>query len=153
VMARLRERDDVAKDRAVVMGQSYGGTTAITLAALSPEGVVAAINFAGGGGGNPKTQPGRPCAPQRLQRMFADYGKTARMPTLWVYTENDQYMGLTYPREWFEAFHASGGVGEFVQFPPHGDDGHSLFSRFPQTWRPVVADFLQRQGFDMKESP
>lgn len=40
---------------------------------------------------------------------------------------------------------------EFVQFPPHGDDGHLLFTRFPQVWQPVVADFLRRQGFDIKD--
>ena len=69
VISVLRERDYVSKDRTLVMGQSFGGATAITLAALNPEGVQAAINFAGGGGGNPKTQPQRPRAPQLLERM------------------------------------------------------------------------------------
>jgi pimeloyl-ACP methyl ester carboxylesterase len=79
--------------------------------------------------------------------MFADYGRKARIPTLWIYTENDQWMGSKYPREWFAAFQAEGGVGEFVQFPPHGKDGHGLFTQAPEVWRPTVLTFLQANGF------
>lgn len=147
LLDELLKRDDVRKDRTVVMGQSFGGAAAVTLAALNPPGVVAAINFAGGGGGNPKDSPERPCGPAQLKRLFAGYGQTARMPMLWVYTENDRYFGPQLPREWFHAFREAGGQAELRQFPPHGDDGHLLFSRFPQVWQPVVADFLRRQGF------
>jgi len=151
LLAELLKRDDVLKDRTVVLGQSFGGATAVTLASLNPPGVVAAINFAGGGGGDPKAHPEQPCGPAQLRRMFASYGETARVPMLWAYTENDRFFGPTLPREWFQAFQAAGGRGEFKQFPPHGEDGHSLFSRFPQVWQPVVADFLRRQGFDIKD--
>lgn len=147
VLQHMRSRDDVLKERTLVLGQSYGGTTAVAVAALAPPGVAAAINFAGGGGGNPKTQPGRPCAPHLLERLFAGYGRTARLPTLWVYTENDLFFGPTLPREWFEAFRRAGGHGEFVQFAAAGDDGHSLFTVAPATWQPVVADFLHRNGY------
>jgi len=147
VLAAMRQRPDAAHDRAVVMGQSYGGATAVAVAALNPPGVQASINFAGGGGGNPKTQPQRPCAPQALERMFAGYGKTARMPMLWIYTENDRYFGAELPRQWHAAYVAAGGQARMVQFPPQGDDGHLLFSRFPQLWQPQVAEFLDAQGF------
>jgi len=147
VLEAVRQRPDAAKDRAVVMGQSYGGTTAVTIASLNPPGVQASINFAGGGGGNPKTQPQQPCAPQLLERMFRGYGETARIPMLWVYTENDMYFGPRYPREWFEAYTAAGGKGDFVQFPPHGEDGHLMFSRYPEVWQPRVAEFLDKHGF------
>jgi dienelactone hydrolase len=147
VLDLLRRRPGVAPDRAVVMGQSYGGTTAITVAAMNPPGVRATINFAGGGGGNPDTRPGQPCGPEKLQRMFADYGKTARVPTLWIYTENDRYFGPAYPQQWFEAFRAAGGIGEFTRFPAHGRDGHSLFTSAPATWAPRVLEFLRANGY------
>ncbi len=153
VLDVMLARPDTAKDRSVVLGQSVGGATSIAVAALNPPGIVATINFAGGGGGNPKTQPREPCAPSSLERMFADYGRSAHVPTLWIYTENDLFMGPKYPRQWFEAFRKTGGDGEFVQFPPHGDDGHNLFTRFPQTWKPVVAEFLRKQGYAIKETP
>lgn len=147
VLEAVRKRPDAAPDRAVVAGQSYGGATAVAVAGLNVPGVQATINFAGGGGGNPKTQPQRPCAPQALERMFKGYGATAKAPVLWIYTENDMYFGPAYPKEWFQAYRAAGGPGEFVQFPPHGEDGHLLFSRYPQAWQPRVAQFLDAQGF------
>ena len=147
VLEMLRKRPEVAQDRAVIMGQSYGGTTAVTVAALNPPGVQAAINFAGGGGGNPETRPGNPCGPEKLKRLFAGYGKTARVPTLWVYTENDQYMGPTQPKEWFDAFVAAGGVGEYTRFPAHGKDGHGLFTQAPEVWGPRVLEFLRANGY------
>ena len=147
VLEALRKRPDAAKDRAVVMGQSFGGTTAITVAALDPKGIQGAINFAGGGGGNPELQPQNPCGQAALKNLFSGYGKTARIPTLWIYSENDQYFGPKLPREWFAAFKASGGRGEYVPFPPFGDNGHQLFSRGPQVWQPKVQAFLGTLGY------
>lgn len=153
VIEAATARTDTLKDRTVVVGQSYGGATSVAVAASNPAGVVAAINFAGGGGGNPKTSAREPCAPVLLERLFAAYGRSARVPMLWIYTENDLYWGAEYPKAWLAAFQQGGGRAEFVQFPPHGDDGHSLFTRFPAVWQPAVREFLQRQGFDVKESP
>lgn len=151
VLAALREQPDAQRDRVVAVGQSFGGATTVALAALRPPGLVVAINFAGGGGGDPKLRPEQPCNQPQLKRLFASYGQTARLPMLWVYTENDRFFGPRLPREWFEAFREAGGQAEFKQFPPHGEDGHQLFAKFPQAWQPVVADFLRRQGFDIKD--
>src|SRR5262249_23922676 len=86
-----RKRAGTVKDRAVVVGQSFGGTTAITVAARMPPGIQGTINFAGGGGGNPDDRPGNPCGQAGLRTLFEGYGKSARIPTLWIYSENDQY--------------------------------------------------------------
>jgi dienelactone hydrolase len=147
VLEYMRTWKEVEKDRVLVMGQSFGGTTAITVASMNLPGVRAAINFAGGGGGRPTTHPGDPCSPGTLKRLFADYGKTARIPTLWIYSENDEYSGRKFPREWFDAFRASGGNGEFVQLPPYGDAGHGIFTKAPEWWQPKVSAFLRANGF------
>ncbi|MCA1323384.1 dienelactone hydrolase family protein [Herbaspirillum sp. alder98] len=146
-LTAVRALPNADQARSVIAGQSFGGTTAITVASLNFPGVSAAINFAGGGGGNPKTHPQRPCMPQMLEQMFGQYGKTARIPTLWIYTQNDQWMGPTYPREWFNAYRAAGGAGEFELYPPHGEDGHMLFAKFPEVWQPRVKQFLEQNGF------
>jgi dienelactone hydrolase len=147
VLEVLRLRPEVAKDRAVVMGQSFGGTTAITVAALNPPGVQATINFAGGGGGDPKGRPQNPCGAWLLEKLFADYGRTARIPTLWIYTENDMFFGPKLPKEWFDAFKAAGGLGEYIRFPAHGESGHGLFSAAPEVWQPKVLEFLRANGY------
>jgi len=147
----MHQRADTLKDRDVVVGQSYGGATSIAVAALNPAGTVAVVNFAGGGGGDPKERARSPCSPQRLERLFAKYGETARVPTLWIYSANDMYFGPDLPQQWFKAFQAGGGAGRFVQVPPYGDDGHATFVRAPAVWQPVVAEFLRAQGFDIKD--
>jgi dienelactone hydrolase len=153
VLEVMRQRPDTAKDRTIIMGQSFGGTTAITVAAMNPPGVQATINFAGGGGGNPLTMPQNPCGTALLERMFATYGKTARTPTLWVYTENDMYFGPRFPKEWFDAFKAAGGTGEYVRFPANGENGHGLFTQAPEVWRPRVIEFLQANGYPDIRAP
>jgi dienelactone hydrolase len=147
VLEAVRQRPDVAPDRTLVLGQSFGGTTAVAVAAKAPPGVVAAINFAGGGGANPQTRPQEPCSPPGLRSMFAGYGRTARIPTLWVYAENDMWLGPRYPREWFDAFQAAGSKGEFLMFPPNGNDGHGLFTQDPAAWRPAALQFLRANGY------
>jgi dienelactone hydrolase len=153
VLDFMRQRPDTAKDRAIIMGQSFGGATAITVAAMNPPGVQATINFAGGGGGNPVTMPQSPCAVPLLERMFATYGKTARTPTLWVYTENDMFFGPKFPKQWFDAFKAAGGAGEYVRFPANGENGHGLFTQAPEVWKPRVIEFLQANGYPDVRAP
>jgi dienelactone hydrolase len=147
VLEMLRARPEVAPDRAVVVGQSFGGTTSVTVAAMNPPGVQATINFAGGGGGNPETRPANPCGQPQLKQLFAGYGKTARLPVLWIYAENDQYWGPDLPKEWFDAFIAAGGVGEYTRFPAHGKDGHPFFSAAPAAWEARVLEFLRANGY------
>lgn len=137
--SRLSEIDGA---RTISIGQSFGGTTSIALASRAPPGLLAAINFAGGGGGRPDTRPGEPCEPFKLAAMFAAYGRSSRIPTLWVYTENDRYSAPRHTKSWYEAFRAQGGAGEFVLLPPFGEDGHLLFSRGMSVWQPIVERFL-----------
>jgi dienelactone hydrolase len=146
VLEHVRQLSGVQQDRAVIMGQSLGGATSVAAASMNPPGVQAYINFAGGGGGNPETQPQRPCGTAMLELMFGNFGKTAKKPVMWIYTENDQWMGPKFPKEWFNAFVKSGGQGEFVLYPPHGADGHGLFLSSPDTWRPKVLTYLHSVG-------
>jgi dienelactone hydrolase len=49
----------VRKDRLLLEGQSVGGMTTVSVAALNLPGVVGAVNFAGGSGGNPRVVAGQ----------------------------------------------------------------------------------------------
>jgi dienelactone hydrolase len=143
--------------RTIIVGGSVGGYTSIAAASREIPGLIAAINFAGGAGGNPKKNPGAPCIPERLSTLFSKIGGSVPVPTLWVYAENDKYWGAKYPREWHRAFVKSGGRGEFVMLGPIGDDGHTIStSGFPQ-WRPIVDGFLTKYvsaiGFTVPRTP
>ena len=132
--------------RGIVVGQSFGGATAIALAAKNVEGVAAAVNFGGGSGGNPEGSPERPCRPDQLERAFAQYARS-RVPTLWLYAENDRYWGRELPKKWFDAFVGAGGRGTFVTLPPFRTDGHASFTGNPDAWKPAFEAFLNSLGF------
>ena len=151
VIALAKTKSFVDPARGVVVGQSFGGTLAVEVASGNIGGVVAVINFAGGGGGDPVGRPGRPCRPDRLENLFAAYGKSAKIPSLWLYSENDAYWGKKVPREWFAAYTKSGAKAEFVQLAPVETSspaaGHLAFSRSMKEWRPHVKRFLASMGF------
>jgi dienelactone hydrolase len=153
VIAYAKSRSYVDGMQGIALGQSFGGMTAMAVAAKNPPGVIAAVNFAGGGGGNPETHPERPCANDRLTDLFTSYGATARIPTLWLYSENDRYFGTEKPRAWLEAFIARGGAGRFVRLPPSGDNGHSSFTANPNGWHKPFEDFVASLGLRWAAPP
>jgi dienelactone hydrolase len=146
-LAFARQQSHTDPTRVVVVGQSVGGYTAIATAAKNPDGLVAAINFAGGSGGNPQTRPGEPCEAYKLEKMYAEFGSKSKVPTLWIYTENDQYFGPKYSQAWHHAFVKAGGLAEFNLLPAFAADGHTLFTAGMPVWEPVVTKFLQAHGF------
>ena len=133
--------------RVLIVGQSVGGYGTVATAARNPAGLVAAINFAGGSGGDPVAHPAEPCEAFKLERMYAGFGASSKAPMLWLYTENDQYFGPNHSRAWHAAFVKAGGKAEFMLLPPFGRDGHSLFSAGIATWEPLVSQFLSSHGF------
>jgi dienelactone hydrolase len=143
----VRRLPYVSVKRGVVVGQSFGGATAITLSTRDLPGLAGAINFAGGGGGNPETHPEKPCSPAALAQMFGDYGRTSKVPTLWLYSRNDRYFGTQLPRQWFDGFVTAGGKGRFVELPTYKDNGHFIFEGNPDAWKPAVEEFLHELGF------
>jgi dienelactone hydrolase len=133
--------------RGIVVGQSFGGATAIALASMNLPGVIAAVNFAGGGGGDPTNRPENPCRADLMEKLYATYGKTAKVPTLWLYSENDRYWGKRLPKRWFDAFVSAGGQGTFTELPPYKGDGHSSFTGNRAAWTTVFEQFLKTTGF------
>jgi dienelactone hydrolase len=133
--------------RGMVVGQSFGGMVSMALAARGIPGLAGAVNFAGGGGGNPSLRPGNPCSADRLAALYENYGSASNIPTLWLYSENDRFWGPELPRKWFNGYVAAGGKARFVQLPPHRDDGHEFFTGNPGSWKPAFEAFLRDIGF------
>ena len=122
----MRSRTDVSTNGMIAVGVSAGGFASLALTADPPPGLAAAINFAGGRGSRADNDV---CDEDALVRAFATLGKTSRIPTLWIYAQNDKFFGPELVRRMHTAFTGAGGRAQFVDVPPFGDDGHSLFSR------------------------
>ncbi len=137
----------VRSDRVLLEGQSVGGMTSIATAALNLPGVVGVVNFSGGGGGFPNESPGKSCSPEMLTQTYREFGTQAKIPSLWLYAENDLYWGADMPRQWFEAFKAGGSDAQFVQTSPvDGHDGHQLLNYGGKMWSGPLNVFVQKVG-------
>lgn len=135
--------------RVILAGASYGGFATVAATARPIPGVVGAVNFVGGLGGNPQQRPGSPCQAQRVAGIAAELGAKSRVPILWLYAENDTYWGKEWPRRWFDAFTGAGGRAQLASFPAVGDEGHKLMSGGFSLWRPVVDKFVSSLGFPL----
>lgn len=111
----------------VVVGQSAGGWGSLALASLNPPGIAAIVNMAGGRGGWAEGAPNTNCRPDLLAVAAGDYGRSARLPTLWLYTANDSFFAPAIARALHTAYTAGGGVAEYRALPGFGEDGHRLF--------------------------
>jgi dienelactone hydrolase len=136
----------VRRNGVVVVGQSAGGWGALALASQNPSGLRAVINFAGGRGGRSYDRPNNNCAPERLLEAARAFGSTSRIPTLWIYAENDSYFAPRLSRGLAEAFRTAGGRVDYQLLPAFGNDGHFLAeSDASETlWSPVLQQFLDR---------
>jgi len=144
----LTQRPFVEPDRVVVVGQSAGGWAALALASQNPPKVAAVVNFAGGRGGYRDNKPNSNCAPDRLVEAAGAFGRTARLPTLWIYTQNDLFFNATLSARMVDAFKAAGGNAEYVLLGAFGKDGHMLFGAKDAVdrWAPAVARLLAANG-------
>ena len=133
--------------RWIVGGQSVGGLTAVATVGRNPAGLLAGINFAGGTGGNPDANPGRPCRPGAIESYWGTLAGTAKTPMLWLYWSNDKYWGEDLPRQWHAAWARGGAKAQLVQFPPSGEDGHNGLNADMDRWLPVLDAFLVQLGF------
>jgi dienelactone hydrolase len=143
VVRLARTLDFVDPDRIFLMGHSVGGGVTATAATRHLPGVRAAVNFSGGHGGN-LLRPGEPCRADVLQDTFASLGSVhAPVPQLWIYVDNDEYIASRYAKQWFDAFVAAGGHGEFKMVPHRN---HAWFARDPIEWRGLVMEFFEKNG-------
>jgi dienelactone hydrolase len=136
----------IVPDDVIVIGQSAGGWGSIALSSLNPPRVKAIITFAAGRGGRVDGKPNNNCAPDKLVEATGAFGRTARVPMLWFYIENDTFFGPALSRRMHEAYTAAGGNAEYHLMPPFDNEGHYFIDSpeaIPQ-WSPLVSQFLDR---------
>jgi dienelactone hydrolase len=146
VMDYMSTQPFIKSDEIIIVGQSGGGWGAIALASQNLASVRAVIGFAAGRGGHFNGKPNNNCAPDRLIDAVAQFGRTARVPTLWIYSHNDSYFGPDLSKRMVEAFRAGGGNVEYHLLPDFGQDGHFLIDSADAVhiWAPLVSEFLAK---------
>jgi dienelactone hydrolase len=124
--------------KVLIVGQSAGGFSSLAYASVYPDEVAAVINFAGGKG---SIAPFKVCGEERLVHTVGGFGKTSRMPTLWLYTKEDDYFPPPLSRKMHEAYGKRGGTGKFLLLS--SEYGHNYFVRATRLWEPMVEEFLK----------
>jgi dienelactone hydrolase len=142
----------VSKDKWISAGHSAGAFATVALTANPPPGLAAAISFAPGRG---STSADAVCGEAQLVASFADYGKTSRVPLLWVSSDNDHFFGPRLVPRLTGAFSAAGGNLTYINAPSFGSDGHQLFNAANGVpiWSPIVDRFLTANHLVFRDRP
>lgn len=149
-IAYLSTLPEIDSSRVIGVGVSTGGLAMVALTANPPPGLVAAISFAGGRGSRAAD---RVCNPNDLIAAFAYFGKTSRIPMLWVYSQNDHFFSPQLAQRFYYAFNDAGGRAKFILAPPFRRDGHGLFSLSgAPIWTPMVDSFLKDHDLVLRAS-
>ena len=139
-IAYLQRQPFVEPRGIVVAGHSAGAWGSLAYAARHPLGVRAVINFSGGRGGHNFNKPLNNCSPERLVTAAGVFGRTTRVPTLWLYAENDTYFPPALSQAMAGAFQNAGGRAEYHLLPPLAGDGHFVIRS--TEWSGILQQFL-----------
>ena len=147
-VAYLRKQPFVDGNRIVLVGTSAGGWGSLAAASRGDVPIRGVVNFAGGRGGMQKNMPNNNCAPDRLVAAAGRLGKTAAVPSLWLYTENDWFFAPDLSRQMHTAYTESGGKAAYHLLPAIGKDGHGLigFKDGVTLWQDKVEAFFHDIG-------
>jgi dienelactone hydrolase len=123
-VAYMSEQAYVDKTHIVVAGTSHGGLTTIAYGArdaVAAPGVRGLINFSGG-----LRQDECTGWQKNLVSAFGDYGQNVRLPSLWLYGDNDSVWQGDLSTQMFTAFTSHGARANMVDFGTYKNDAHRL---------------------------
>ncbi|WJF90303.1 CocE/NonD family hydrolase [Paraburkholderia bonniea] len=127
-----------------VAGTSHGGLATIAYGELAAPGVRALLNFAGG-----LRQDACRHWQDNLVDAFGRYGAAARVPSLWLYGENDLVWPAELVTRMYVAFAGQGGPAAVrVDIGRYKNDAHRLAGDRDgvRLWWPPVEAFLAQAG-------
>lgn len=127
--------------RLLLGGMSRGGLLAVVYPSRRAVAARGVVSFAGGW--TVERCDGRT---RFNEETFREAGRTARLPMLWMYSENDRNYGPASVRAYHQGFVRAGGTATLEMFPPIGRDGHILLPGEVRAWGTAVSEFLTRLG-------
>ena len=131
----IRQLPYVDPQKIVVGGLSVGGLSTMAAAGQNLEGVVGYVNFAG--------------FPVNLNQLevnhaFAQYGKTAKNPSLWLYSSGDQFLKFIDIYTERDHFVKVGGQCT-LKMTRYVNNGHLVINR-PDDWLNYLDSYLDTVG-------
>jgi dienelactone hydrolase len=143
----MQTRKDVIKDKIVIIGQSQGGWVALAASTIEINGVLGAINISGAinfkKAGNNSIRSSM--VEDQLENSAKIFGESSKIPTLWIYAENDNHLPDSV-KKWFNAYYVNGGKGKLAIKPAYKDKGHSIINE-PDLFINDIIDFFNEIGF------
>lgn len=142
VLTVVANRPDADATRAISIGVSAGGAASLALAASAPTNLKAVVNVSGGLRNETCPYEGK------LVETVAGFGRTTKIPTLWLYARNDRLFGPELVHKMHGAFVGAGADARLSMMDPVGDDGHALFSLTEgrTRWYAALDAFLRDLG-------
>lgn len=143
----------IAADDIIAAGISTGGWASLALASIEPSPVRAVVSFAGGRGGHAYGRRNVVCGHPQLVTAAGAYAKTAHVPTLWFYAQNDSYFSPKLAEELAQSWSGNGGQVEARILPPYGTEGHNIADDLAgwDLWGPSLDRFLT--ALHVKDAP
>jgi dienelactone hydrolase len=132
-----------------IAGTSHGGLATIAYGTEAAQGVRALINFSGG-----LRQDSCDGWQNHLTAAFGSYGDKSRVPSLWLYGDNDSVWSSSLITRMFDAYRDAQAAREpadvvkMVDFGSYKNDSHRLVGDRDgvRIWWPSVEAFLAREG-------
>jgi len=139
-----REQKWVDAEHMVIAGQSYGGLATMALGTQDLAGVRALLNFAGGLRDDSDGCGWR----SSLVSAFAEYGAQNKIPSLWMYGQNDSLFGPELVARMHDAFEQAGGKAQLVEYAAFKRDSHGMLASRDgeKVWLADTMRFLDRVG-------
>ncbi|NRO99227.1 prolyl oligopeptidase family serine peptidase [Paraburkholderia sp. NMBU_R16] len=143
-IAYMSKQSYVDAAHVVVAGTSHGGLATIAYGATATApGVRGLINFSGG-----LRQDACEGWKDNLTHAFEAYGQRERLPSLWLYGDNDSIWPSDLVSRMYAAYVGHGAHARMVDFGSYKNDAHRLVVDRDgvQVWWPSVDAFLARIG-------
>lgn len=129
--------------RSIVVGQSHGGLAALAYGENPYPGTRLIVNFAGG-----VRKPSCLGWEELLVEAIGDLGRSAQLPSLWFYGDNDSHFPPVLWRAAYGRYMARGGHAKLQAFGTFGRDAHLLLGAREgvHIWLPPLLQMLASAG-------
>ncbi len=142
-VAYMSKESYVDASRIVVAGTSHGGLATIAYGMRAAPGVRGLINFSGG-----LRQDACSGWEDNLTQAFEAYGEKVRVPSIWLYGDNDSIWSSALTQRMYTAYVGHGASAKMIDFGSYKNDAHRLVVDRDGVpiWWPSVDAFLTRIG-------